>query len=419
MSSVDRSARRLAPTAVAAALGAGLLAAPAVPAQAAEAPPPTVHYTFDQDDLSSGKIIDSSGNGRTASLVNSSTAESVEGTDGGKALALPGGSSASDGAYVRLPREVLADATDLTVSTRVKWSGSTSPWQRLFDLGTDTSAYLNTTPYSGDGTLRTSMTTGEGGAETQVNGYTTLPANEWRTVTVTLDTSADRLTTYLDGVAISSAKTSMNAKDLLGSSATAAGYIGKSFWPDQLFKGAIDDFTVWHSALSPDQVAGMFENIPAFQQLSRTSFEVRTTTGTAPSLPAAVRSSFSDGFDRDMPITWEAVPAEKYAQPGTFTVAGTAAGRAVQDVADAHRIAVGVVVLPDVEQVLGRPPQVGDLAPVVLVAGGGVEAVGVDAVDDRPPRGTQGVAHDGEPCDLLAEGAAAGAPVVLEVVHAP
>ncbi|WP_229914459.1 LamG-like jellyroll fold domain-containing protein, partial [Streptomyces capitiformicae] len=330
MSSVDRSARRLAPTAVAAALGAGLLAAPAVPAQAAEAPPPTVHYTFDQDDLSSGKIIDSSGNGRTASLVNSSTAESVEGTDGGKALALPGGSSASDGAYVRLPREVLADATDLTVSTRVKWSGSTSPWQRLFDLGTDTSAYLNTTPYSGDGTLRTSMTTGEGGAETQVNGYTTLPANEWRTVTVTLDTSADRLTTYLDGVAISSAKTSMNAKDLLGSSATAAGYIGKSFWPDQLFKGAIDDFTVWHSALSPDQVAGMFENIPAFQQLSRTSFEVRTTTGTAPSLPAAVRSSFSDGFDRDMPITWEAVPAEKYAQPGTFTVAGTAAGRAVK-----------------------------------------------------------------------------------------
>ncbi|WP_232791317.1 Ig-like domain-containing protein [Streptomyces capitiformicae] len=69
--------------------------------------------------------------------------------------------------------------------------------------------------------------------------------------------------------------------------------------------------------------------MPTVQELSRTSFEVRTTTGTAPSLPAAVRSSFSDGFDRDMPVTWEAVPAEKYAQPGTFTVAGTAAGRAV------------------------------------------------------------------------------------------
>ncbi|MFI6014720.1 LamG-like jellyroll fold domain-containing protein [Streptomyces sp. NPDC051243] len=330
MSSVDRSARRLAPTAAAVALGAGLLAAPAVPAQAAEAPPPTVRYTFDQDDLSSGKIIDSSGNGRTASLVNSSTAESVEGTDGGKALALPGGSSASDGAYVRLPREVLGDATDLTVSARVKWSGGTSPWQRIFDLGTDTTAYLQTTPYSGDGALRTAMTTGAGGAETQVNGYATLPANEWRTVTVTLDTSADRLTTYLDGVAVSSARTTMNAKDLLGGSATSAGYIGKSFWPDPLFQGAIDDFTVWHAALSSDQVAGLVGNIPTFQQLSRTSFEVRTTTGTAPSLPAAVRSSFSDGYDRDMPATWDAVPPEKYAQPGTFTVAGTAAGRAVK-----------------------------------------------------------------------------------------
>jgi hypothetical protein len=330
MPSAERSVHRRVPAAVALTLGAGLLAAPAVPAQAAEPPQPIARYTFDQDDLASGRITDSSGNGLTASLVNSSTAESVEGTDGGRALALPGGSSASDGAYVRLPRELLSDATDLTVSTRVKWSGSTSPWQRLFDLGTDTSAYLNTTPYSGDGTLRTSITTGEGGTETQVNGYATLPANEWRTVTVTLDTSADRLTTYLDGVAISSAKSSMNAKDLLGSSATAAGYIGKSFWPDQLFKGAIDDFTVWHSALSSDQVAGMFESIPSFEQLSRTSFEVRTTTGTAPSLPAAVRSSFSDGYDRDMPVSWDAVPPEQYAKPGTFTVAGTAAGRAVK-----------------------------------------------------------------------------------------
>ncbi|MFP8902757.1 LamG-like jellyroll fold domain-containing protein [Streptomyces atacamensis] len=311
-------------------LGAGLLAAPAVPAQAAETPQPAARYTFDQDDLASGRITDSSGNGLTASLVNGSTAQSVAGTGGGKALALPGGAPTSTGAYVRLPRAVLGGATDLTVSARVKWSGDTSPWQRIFDLGTDNTKYLFTTPYSGNGVLRAAVTTGGGGAEAQVNGYAMLPANEWRTVTVTLDTTAGRLTTYLDGVAVSSTATGIKAKELLDGSATAAGYIGKSFWPDPLLKGAIDDFTVWHAALSAEQVADTAGTVPAVQELSKTSFEVRTTSGTAPSLPVAVRSSFSDGYDRDTPITWDAVPSEQYARPGTFTVAGTAAGRAVK-----------------------------------------------------------------------------------------
>ncbi|WP_260860177.1 LamG-like jellyroll fold domain-containing protein [Streptomyces cupreus] len=330
MSSPDRSSRRRAPAALALALGAGLLAAPAAPAQAAEAPRPAARYTFDQDDLASGRIADSSGNGLTATLVNGSTAQSVAGPDGGKALALPGGMPTSDGAYVRLPREVVGDATDLTVSTRVKWSGDKSPWQRIFDLGTNTTKYLFSTPYSGGGLFQTSVTTGGGGAEAQVRGYAMLPADEWRTVTVTLDTTAGRLTTYLDGVAVSSAATGIKAKELLDGSATAAGYIGKSFWPDPLLKGAIDDFTVWHAALSAEQVAGTVGTVPTVQDLSKTTFAVRTTTGTAPSLPAAVRSSFSDGYDRDTPITWDAVPSEKYARPGTFTVAGTAAGRAVQ-----------------------------------------------------------------------------------------
>ncbi|MEV1086057.1 LamG-like jellyroll fold domain-containing protein [Streptomyces sp. NPDC050211] len=312
------------------ALGAGLLAAPAVPAHAAEAPQPVARYTFDQDDLASGKITDSSGNGLTASLVNGSTAQSVAGTDGGKALALPGGAPTSDGAYVRLPREVVGDATDLTVSARVKWSGDKSSWQRIFDLGTDTTKYFFATPYNGNGVMQTSVTTGGGGAENQVKGYAPLPANEWKTVTVTLDTAAGRLTTYLDGVAVSSIETSIKAKDVLESSATAAGYIGKSLWPDPLLKGAVDDFTVWHAALSAEQVAGTVPALPTLQELSKTSFEARTTNGTAPTLPAAVRSTYSDGYDRDTPITWDEIPADKYAQPGTFTVAGKAAGREVK-----------------------------------------------------------------------------------------
>ncbi|MEV7069426.1 LamG-like jellyroll fold domain-containing protein [Streptomyces sp. NPDC093990] len=312
------------------ALGAGLLAAPAVPAHAAETPGPAARYTFDQDDLASGRITDSSGNGLTASLVNGATARSVAGADGGSALSLPGGAPTSDGAYVRLPREVLGDASDLTVSARVKWSGDTSSWQRIFDLGTDTTRYLFSTPYNGGGLFQTSVTTGGGGGEAQVRGYAALPADAWRTVTVTLDSAAGRLTTYLDGVAVSSTPTAVKARDLLDSSATTAGFIGKSFYPDPLLKGAVDDFTVWHAALSAEQVAGLVGTVPTVRDLSTTSFDVRTTDGTAPALPAAVRAAFSDGYDRDTPVVWDAVPPEKYARPGTFTVAGTAAGRAVR-----------------------------------------------------------------------------------------
>ncbi|WP_329125160.1 LamG-like jellyroll fold domain-containing protein [Streptomyces sp. NBC_01465] len=329
MPPADRSARRRIPAAVALTLGASLLAAPSSPAQAADSLQPAARYTFDQDDLNSGEITDSSGNGLTASLVNGASAQSVAGADGGKALALPGGAATSDGAYVRLPREVLGSATDLTLSARVKWSGDTSPWQRIFDVGTNATKYLFTTPYNGDGLFRTSVTTGGGGAEAQINGYAKLPADQWRTVTVTLDTSVGRITTYLDGVAVSSAATGIKAADLLESSATAAGYIGKSFYADPLFKGAIDDFTVWHAALSADQVASTVVAPPTLTALAQTSFTLRTSTGTAPALPVAVRSSFSDGYDRDTPVTWDTVPPEKYATPGTFTVAGTAAGRKV------------------------------------------------------------------------------------------
>ncbi|MDX3801547.1 LamG-like jellyroll fold domain-containing protein [Streptomyces sp. AK04-3B] len=328
-SSADSSGRRRASAAAALALGAGLLASPAVPAQAAGTPQPTARYTFDEDDLASGKITDISGNGLTASLVNGSTAQAVEGTDGGTALALPGGAPTSDGAYVRLPRGVVGDATDLTVSARVRWGDDTSSWQRIFDLGAGTTKYLFTTPADNGGVLRTAVTTGGGGAESRVSGYAALPADAWRTVTVTLDTTAGKVTTYLDGVAVSSSATTVKAKDLLDGSATSAGYIGKSFYPDPLLKGAIDDFTVWHSALSAEQVADVVGDLPTLQTLSQTSFEVRTTAGTAPSLPPAVRSAYSDGYDRDTPIVWDAVPSDKYAQPGTFSLAGTAAGRRV------------------------------------------------------------------------------------------
>jgi hypothetical protein len=70
--------------------------------------------------------------------------------------------------------------------------------------------------------------------------------------------------------------------------------------------------------------------VPTPVALTQDAFDVRTTTGTAPALPAGVRATFSDGYDRDVPIVWSTVDPADYAVPGTFTVTGAAAGHAVR-----------------------------------------------------------------------------------------
>ncbi|MBC9824090.1 Ig-like domain-containing protein [Terrabacter sp. MAHUQ-38] len=309
-------------------LVAGLLATSSVvatglPASAA-VPAPAVHYTFG-DDLTTGRIADSSGNGADATLVNGSTASLVDGIDG-TALKLPGGASNSAAAYVRLPATPVIGSTDLTISARVRWDGGTAPWQWIYTLGTNTSRYVFATPSNGDGNFRAAVTTNGGGAaEAQVTGLAALPKDTWKTVTVVLDDQADRITAYLDGAAVASASTTVSGGQLVDATATTGGYIGKSFYPDPFFAGAVDDFKIFRSALSGPQVAELVgDGAARLTTVKTTSFDVRTFVGTAPALPASAPGSFTDGYDRNVPITWDAVPADRYASPGTFTVAGTA-----------------------------------------------------------------------------------------------
>jgi hypothetical protein len=71
------------------------------------------------------------------------------------------------------------------------------------------------------------------------------------------------------------------------------------------------------------------------------------------------------------------------------------------------------------DDVLGGAPHVGDLSPVVERAGVGVGAVRVDRVHDRPAGRAQCAIHACERTGLVGDRSAGGAPVVLEVVHAP
>ena len=48
--------------------------------------------------------------------------------------------------------------------------------------------------------------------------------------------------------------------------------------------------------------------------------------GTSPSLPGTADVVYTDGTDRQLPVTWDAIPAAKLASWGRFTVNGTIAG---------------------------------------------------------------------------------------------
>jgi hypothetical protein len=307
-------------------------AALAAPATAQDLPAPDLHYTM--DDVAGSTVPDSSGNGLNGTISGATSLVDAEG--GSTALDLPGGSG---GGYVTIPRGALEGATDLTVSARARWDGVGGAWQRIFDLGSNTTRYLFATPSNGDGRLRTAVTTNGGGsAEAQVTGYGPLKAGDWVTLTTTLDTTAGRLTTYLDGVVVASAPTTISAGQLLTATAVSAGYIGRSFWPDPLLDGAVDDFRIYRGALTGAQVAELVgADVPTVTGLSDDTFEVRTTVGVAPELRAAVRASFTDGYDRDVPVTWDAVDPAQYGSTGTFTVAGDAGGTPVTTTVTVHR----------------------------------------------------------------------------------
>ncbi|WP_278235686.1 LamG-like jellyroll fold domain-containing protein [Isoptericola sp. AK164] len=312
-------------------LGAGVFGGAVAAPAAAATPDPDLHYAM--DDVTDTTVPDSSGNGLDGTLAGDTALTTAADGSAAGALDLLGG-------HVVIPRDAIDGAADLTVSAQVRWDGEGGPWQRVFDLGTDTSRYLFTTPSNG-GDLRAAVTSGGAGGESQITGHGPLEAGDWVTLTVTLDSGAGQITTYLDGVAVGSAETSVAGTDLLTDAAAQAGYIGRSFYPDPAFDGAVDDFRIYRSALSAEQVTELTEElggtVPTLEGLSTDVFEVRTSAGSAPDLPSAVRASYSDGYDRDVPVTWDDVDPADYETSGTFTVAGDAAGTTVTAEVTVHR----------------------------------------------------------------------------------
>ncbi|MBB5138335.1 hypothetical protein HNP84_008089 [Thermocatellispora tengchongensis] len=318
---------------LASALAATAIPAAALPAAGAAAPALVLHYDF-EGDLSTGVITDRTSSGLNGTLANPGSAKTATGADGTQALALPGGPSGSQTApFVTIPNGLFRGRQAMTVSVWVKWAGG-ADFQWVYNLGKDAATATFVTPsYSGDATMRSSIKPVNGGSEVGVPGLQKLPAGKWANLVTTID--GRTLTFYVNGAPIGSTTAAVDLAAVMHADGnTTSGFLGKPFWNGHPFlAGELDEFRVYDAAMSAEQVAELAGDHKAtLSKVEQTSFDVTTFTGVAPALPRTANAEFSDGIRRGVPITWESIDPAKYAEPGRFTVKGTANGTPVEAV---------------------------------------------------------------------------------------
>lgn len=127
-------------------------------------------------------------------------------------------------------------------------------WERLFDIGCNTSAYLFLTPYSGYyGTARFAITAG-GGEQVMDPGFYT-QTNVWTHYAITLTGTQGRM--YRNGMAIAS-NNSMTISPYNVNATT--NMLGKSFYSDAYLNGNIDEIGFYSTALDASTIQLIYDN---------------------------------------------------------------------------------------------------------------------------------------------------------------
>ena len=259
-----------------------------------------------QADASSGTTLaDSSGHGNDGALTGAATfAPGVS----GNALSLAGGNAT-------LPMGIVSSLTNFTIAAWVNVA-TLANWDRIFDFGTGTTDYMLLTPDAG-GTneIRFAITTSGNGAEQQLNGPS-LPVNTWTHLAVTL--AGTTATLYVNGVAVAINNSMTLTPSSLGN--TTQDFLGKSqFSADPALQGSIDDFRIYGTALSAQQIAQLAA--PAVINAAAAASNPVTNTSTTLSVLGADLTAGESALS----YTWSAVGTPP--APVDFSVNGTNAAK--------------------------------------------------------------------------------------------
>ena len=171
------------------------------------------------------------------------------------ALTLSGGAKTGTGDWVKLPSNLLSGKDAATVQLEVKADSSMlNAFHFLWNIGNDSSdtEYFFATLNCGS-SRNPLVGLKSGGTETLVQSSSCVAkADQWLSVTATIDGTAAKL--YIDGTQVASGTVPAKLSSVKDQSLNT---IGRSPWPDNLFKGAVSNFRVYDAALTADQVAAI------------------------------------------------------------------------------------------------------------------------------------------------------------------
>ncbi|MGN7971013.1 LamG-like jellyroll fold domain-containing protein [Microbacterium sp. 22296] len=334
----------------------------AAPASAeTTAPAPIVKYTFDGG--ATAPTIANSGTKGSAFDARVHNAGSLARGTGPTATAgasglFPGGaqgSSSTAAPYLDIPAGLYDGVKALSVSTWIKWDGRNSgnlPWAYI--VGSDGLPRDNWGLYFVPNEDGQSKAVANSGTEVKAVSPVPLTANAWTKITSVAD--GQTLSYYINGELVRRENAAVDFSKLGASSSTRSGLIGRVPWAPQwaaLFGGEFDDFSIYDVALTPEQVAADFAaSAGPVTAVAQTSWQIATTAGQAPVLPARVGVTRESGLKTDAAIRWDAVRAAQYATAGsTFTVAGVITGT---DRAVTATVTVGARPTEEIVADLGR-----------------------------------------------------------------
>lgn len=213
---------------------------------------PALLYTFENEE-----IADSSGNGLHGELVGTGATFTDEG------LHLPGGSSSSGAASVKVPTQVFEGEETVSVSMWLQNETGDDNYAAAYVGGTSqNNGYWLFNPSNPSGQVKSVITKATAASpssnpwSTEIGGTNPGRAStdEMTHYTTVIDSENGLFSVYVNGVLVSEDEIETNLTDF----GTLRADIGRSAYPDRFFKGTIKEYRVDHAALSPQQVSELF-----------------------------------------------------------------------------------------------------------------------------------------------------------------
>jgi hypothetical protein len=235
---------------------------------------PSLVVWYKLDETTGMTAADSSGNARTAMVVNvgsGSAAFSTTHQVGTGALNITS-SNNTNGGYIALPASLnaMGATTAITIAVWVNiHAGMDRAWARIFDFNNSSSTgYMFLTAnqvLTMPNSVRFAISTAGNNAEQVITGPGRLSTGVWHHIAVVLGGTTGTVdggmvytgTLYIDGAAVATNNAMSLRPSNLGN--TMNNWIGRSaFSQDPYFAGLIDDFRVYNRALTAADITALY-----------------------------------------------------------------------------------------------------------------------------------------------------------------